>query len=90
MYFFFFADFNLYSLAVIICNCDITVSLGPVSPFIKSSEPRVASGTRDTVGVLSGVCCIDPDLRKWEEKEVGNGRASFLSGIWVATELPKL
>ena len=54
---FFFADFNPYSLAVIISNCDI-------SPLSKSSKLRVALGIPDTLGVLIGVCCTDPDLVK--------------------------
>lgn len=57
---FFFADFNLYSLAVIIRNCD-------VSPLSKSSKLRVALGIPDALGVLIGVCRTDPDLVKYGE-----------------------
>ena len=64
---FFFADFNLCLLPIITHNCDITVFLGPISPFSKSSKLREALGTRDTVGALSGVCCTNPSLLKHSE-----------------------
>ena len=57
-----FADFILYSQAVIIRKCDLTVFLCPISPFSKSSNLRATLGIPDTVGILNGIGCTDPDL----------------------------
>lgn len=62
-----FADFNLYSVVVIIHYCDITAFLGPVSPFSKSPDLRVTLGMPDTVGEPNGICCTDPDLPNHDE-----------------------